>query len=72
MRPAYKVGDKFTLTNDACENYGSQYIGRVFTVSHVATSIEEHRGFDEGAGSALYDAHELNFSVYEWEMEAAQ
>lgn len=67
-----KIGEKFTLTNDAVENYGEEYRDKVFTVSHVATSQEGHRGYDDSMeGMALYDAEELNFSVYEYEVEEA-
>jgi hypothetical protein len=65
-----EVGNKFKLTDDAVEHYGQEYKDKEFTVCHVATSIEEHQGYDEGLqGMALYDAVELNFSVYEYEIE---
>lgn len=65
-----KIGDKFMLTEDAIDNYGEQYRDKIFTVSHVATNTEQHRGYDNSMeGMALYDAEELNFSVYEYEIE---
>jgi hypothetical protein len=65
-----KVGQKFTLTNNAIANYGEKYRGKAFTVSHVATNADQHRGYDESMqGMALYDAEELNFSVYEYEIK---
>ena len=64
-----KVGQEFTLTDDAIENYGERYRGKKFTVSHVATNEKQHRGYDSGMnGMPLYDAKELNFSVYEYEV----
>ena len=72
-----RLGDKFTLTENAIENYGTQYAGREFPVSHVATNTNQHPGYDEVVNAegyepmALYDAKELNFSVYEYEIEAA-
>ena len=65
-----KIGDKFTLTSDAVENYGSEYANKVFTVSHIAYDKSQHPGYDEGLnGQALYDAEELQFSVYDYEVE---
>jgi hypothetical protein len=83
MKRKFKVGSKFKLSADALDNYGSEYAGKVFTVRqwfdhHVKVSVHlpendphGHPGFDEGAGSALYEAEELRFALYEWEMEAA-
>ena len=71
MKASYEIGDKIKMTNVAIENYGNKYAGRVFTVSHIARNRQEHPGFDECAGSALYDFEELNFSLYEWEMRRA-
>lgn len=65
-----KIGEKFILNEDAIEHYGKEYQGKEFTVSYVATSEDEHKGYDEGMkGMALYDAKELFFSVYEYEIE---
>ena len=77
-----KIGDKFELTEDALENYGAEYKDKVFTVSHVATAYMPakefyakgspngfHPGYDNGVkGQSLYDSEELNFSVYDWEV----
>lgn len=65
-----EVGDKFILTEDAIDNYGEQYRGKEFEVIGVATSSEEHIGYDEVmSGMALYDALGLEFSVYDYEVE---
>lgn len=63
-----EVGDKFMLTDDAIANYGDDYSGRIFTVSYVSNSKDDHQGYDEGVGQPLYDAEELTFSVYEFEV----
>lgn len=64
-----KIGEQFILTEDAIENYGEEYEGKKFTVSHVARNTKEHPGYDNSMeGMALYDAKELNFSVYEYEV----
>lgn len=65
-----KVGDKFILSDNALENYGEEYRDIEYTVCYVATSVEEHRGYDKSMnGMALYKADELNFAVYEYEIE---
>lgn len=64
-----ELGDKFILTENALENYGESYRDKEFTVSHVATNESEHPGYDAGMkGENLYDAHELEFSVYDYEV----
>lgn len=64
-----KVGDKFIFTDEAIANYGEEFKGKTFTVEHVATSKKEHIGYDKSAkGMALYDAEELQFSLYEYEV----
>jgi hypothetical protein len=81
IKARLRKGDKFRLTADALDNYGPKYADRTFTVSHVSTAYMPaaefyakgrpdgfHPGFDESAGCALYDADELTFSVYEWEV----
>jgi hypothetical protein len=79
-----RKGSKFRLTSDAEENYkdilkelfGDKWSERVFRVTHVAHSVEEHRGYDEGvAPQGLYDfedvksGKEMSVSVYDWEIE---
>lgn len=83
IKARLRIGSTFRLTPDALENYGAKYANQTFTVSHVSTAYMPaaefyakgkptgyHPGFDESAGCALYDAEELTFSVYEWEIEA--
>jgi len=80
MRPRYKVGDKFKLSHEALDNYGDKFAEKAFTVRAVYThhvpvaqmgsDPTGHPGFDPAGGSPLYGS-ELNFDVYEWEMEAA-
>jgi hypothetical protein len=59
-----KIGDKFKLTADAIENYGEEFKNRWFTVEYIDTFTNE--------GAPLYDAKELNFSVYDWEIEESK
>lgn len=64
-----KSGDKFKLTKDAIQHYGVQYAGKIFTVSHVARNHNDHPGYDSSMkGQRLYDAEELKFSVYDYEV----
>ena len=77
----YRVGSKFKLTSDAIDNYGNEYADKVFTVravythyvpvARMANDPTGHPGFDPSGGSPLYGSDELNFDLYEWEMEAA-
>lgn len=82
MKAKYKIGDQVSLTSDALTNYGEQYSGKKFTISHVATKYMPasefyakgkpngyHPGFDASAYGALYDCIGLHFSLYEWEVE---
>lgn len=65
-----KIGDTFKLTENALETYGEEYCDHVFTVTHVATSSDDHPGYDDTMGGMpLYDAKEFDNSVYEYEVE---
>ena len=63
-----KVGSKIRITSD---NY--KEVGKVCKVTHVARSVREHPGYDEGVGGALVDCkigkRHLGYSLYEWEFE---
>jgi hypothetical protein len=68
----YYLGDKIKMTDDAIDNYGQQYKDKSFTISHIANSVEDHMGYDEGMGGEnLYDLDELEFSLYDYEVESA-
>jgi hypothetical protein len=69
MKANFRVGMKFILTDDAIENYGEEYRDKVYKVRGVFKSVKEHRGFDEGVGQPLYEADNLPFAVYEYEIE---
>jgi len=84
-RTKHSKGDKVTMTEDALENYGEQYRGKSFTITHVSTKYMPakefydkgnpegfHPGYDEGVtGQGLYDLKGLNFSLYDWEVTSA-
>lgn len=64
-----QIGQKARMTNNALENYGEEYRGKVFTVCHVARNRAEHPGYDEGVSpDRLYDFNELEFSLYDYEI----
>ena len=68
----HNVGDYVTMTDDALDNYGQQYKGQSFRISHVAKSVDDHRGYDEGMGGEnLYDFDGFNSSLYDYEVESA-
>jgi len=76
FEPEYKLGDEVVMSESALQNYGRKYQGKVFTISHVATSRQEHQGYDESVGGGLYDlkdkkGNHLGFSLYDWELESA-
>ncbi len=76
----YHPGDKFQLSEEALDNYGQDYAGKVFTVrarydhyvspDKMAADETGHPGFDPGGGRYLYGS-ELPFDLYEWEMVQA-
>lgn len=67
-----RIGAEVQMTENALENYGEQYRGKTFKVTHIARNRGEHPGYDEGAGGALYDLSldGKNFpnSLYDWEL----
>ena len=72
----HNLGERVRMTDDALENYGEKYRGKIFTVSHIAKNREEHSGYDEGVGKqALYDlklnGKDFGSSLYDWELESA-
>ena len=68
----HNVGDYVTMTDDALDNYGQQYRGQSFRISHVAKSVDDHMGYDEGMGGEnLYDLDGFNSSLYDYEVESA-
>lgn len=83
MHKRFRVGSRVMMSEDALENYGERYRGKVFVVESVATKYMPaaqffasgkpegyHPGFDD-VGSALYDLEGLNMSLYDWELKPA-
>jgi len=74
----YKIGQKVRMTSDALDNYGEKYENTLFKITLVATSVDDHPGYDEGVGNqALYDLFQIDtktdlpFSLYDWELQTA-
>ena len=71
----HETGDKVKVSsyNDN-ENY-DDFRNKVLIITHVATSREEHQGYDEGVSpDALYDfededGNEIPCSLYDYELE---
>ena len=78
-----RIGDKVLMTDDAIENYGEEYRDKEFTICAISWRYMPakefydknmphgyHPGYDEGVGdSELYDFEELEFSLYDWEIQ---
>jgi hypothetical protein len=78
----FTKGDKVQMTADALENYGAEYAGVSLAVTHVADKYMPareffakgqpdgyHCGLDCASGDALYELEELEFPLYERELE---
>ena len=67
---SYEIGDKVKMTEDALDNYGEKYRDQALTVEHVAHSEQEHPGYDNSLlGQGLYDFQDIEFSLYDYELE---
>ena len=76
ISPSYNVGSRVKVSGDNDNEGYDGFRDKVLIVTHVATSMQEHRGFDEGVGQALYDLKTLNgedigSSLYDYELESA-
>lgn len=72
IKAAYHIGDRVKLSEAGRENdCYTQFRDRTLIVTAISRNRREHPGFDEAAGSALYDFEDCPCSLYEWEMEEA-
>lgn len=83
MKPKYKIGQALKIAKDNDNENYDKYRDMVLKVHSIATSKEEHPGFDDGVGEPLYDLTMgsalfapmpdpiLPFSLYEYELEEA-
>lgn len=79
----FRVGENVKMSKEALDNYGKEFVGIVLTVQSVANRYMParqffdlgmpngyHPGYDEAlAGMCLYDFEEINFPLYEWEIQ---
>jgi len=74
--PDYEIGDKVKVSTDNDNEGYDNFRDEVLVITYVATSIEEHRGFDTGVNQALYeletiDGTPIGSSLYDYELEPA-
>jgi hypothetical protein len=68
----YVVGDEVVIDSDN-ENY-DDFKNQKLIITKVSKSSEEHPGYDEGVGEALYDlvtddGDDVPFSLYDYELK---
>lgn len=77
MTQNFKMGNVVRLSEEGAENECYRaFVGKKMKIVSVSRSRDDHPGFDEGAGSALYDlvceGKDVPFSLYDWELVSAQ
>lgn len=71
-----RIGSKIRITSDN-ENY-KDFFDKVLTVTNIATSVEQHQGYDNSVNSEdekpmqLVDCEGFDCSIYEYEFEVAK
>ncbi len=76
ITPDYSVGDIVMVSPDNDNQGYDDFRNKKLRITMVATNRDEHRGFDEGVGQALYeletlDGEEIGSSLYDYELESA-
>ncbi|MCP6727440.1 MAG: hypothetical protein KJI69_05525 [Patescibacteria group bacterium] len=76
ITPDYSVGDIVMVSPDNDNEGYDDFRNKKLRITMVATNRDEHRGFDEGVGQALYelvtlDGEEIGSSLYDYELESA-
>ncbi len=76
ITPDYSLGDIVMVSSDNDNEGYDDFRNKKLRITHVATNIDEHQGFDEGVGQALYDletlrGEEIGSSLYDYELESA-
>lgn len=71
-----QIGDKVQVSPDNDNDNYDSFRNKILIITHIATSTEDHPGFDEGLnGESLYDfkdenGNEIPCSLYDYELEA--
>ncbi|ALA07305.1 hypothetical protein SECTIM467_181 [Brevibacillus phage SecTim467] len=77
-KPRYVIGDRVRVSSENDNKNYDSFRDKVLIVTDVASSREEHQGYDDSAdGMALYsfeteDGEEVSCSLYEHELEDAE
>lgn len=74
IEPEYEEGNLVKVAEDNDNSCYDSFRGKVLRVVKVSVSTEDHPGFDESVGQALYDLEALdgtpvNCSLYDYELE---
>ncbi len=72
--PDYNLGDKVRVSSENDNEGYDDFRNEILIITYVATSRDEHFGFDEGVGQALYeletlDGKPIGSSLYDYELE---
>lgn len=72
----FQKGDVVMISPDNDNDNYDEFRGKKLRIIHVATNRDEHNGFDESIGQALYDLETIHgksvgFSLYDYELESA-
>ena len=72
----YEIGDKVMVASDNDNEGYDSFRNKVLIITHVATSTQDHPGYDEAmGGQGLYDLETIKgipigSSLYDYELEA--
>ena len=72
----FSKGDTVMIEPDNDNENYDEFRNKKLRITNVAINRDEHRGFDEGVGQALYDLEtihgkEVGFSLYDYELVSA-
>jgi hypothetical protein len=74
----YKIGDLVKVSSENDNDNYDDFREKVLRIVHVATNTSQHMGYDESMQRmGLYDLEtldgkEINYSLYEYELEDAE
>ena len=73
--PDYEIGDKVKVSSENDNEGYDDFRDEILVVTYVALSREDHLGYDEGVGQALYeletlDGKPIGLSLYDYELES--